>query len=380
MNIGRKILILVIIVLFSYIIYSLMQHRRSIISSIQEYKNKKIQIEGFGENDDPNKDAIAADIKSISNKILVQTDNDNKPIIYKNYDSSNDTMKIKDMFMKASYNSAFTGRYLSSEMVKFSLSQGCRFLDFEVDHSNSIIVVTCKNKDGTNKTVSGATNPAFLEVLKCTIDAAFNPNSGTKYPITNRTDPLFINIRCSQSTYDMKVYPLVLQKLMSDDYYKSYLDISNNSYFTDYNSNTSVQLPNKEINTLKNKAVILFCSTDDKSGTSQSTHSNYKYNISDAKTYANISPISSATNNTFTMVLSDPTYLDQIIQNPDVFTSVKNWGYNTTCISYYNYLKNAYLTQNERKYENIFTNFNYSFIKMDSLKSYITTNPLYIKP
>jgi hypothetical protein len=379
MNLVRKILILIIIVLFSYIIYSLMQYRRAIISGINEYKSKKMQIEGFTEDDDPNKDAIEADIKSISNKILVQIENDNKPIIYKNYDSTNDPKPIKDMFIKASYNSAFTGRYLSTKMVKFCLSQGCRFLDFEVEHNSDIVEVTCKNTAGsspTNKTVSGAKNPAFLDILQCTLDAAFRLNSGSKYPIPNTSDPLFINIRCSQSTYDSYVYPLVLQKLMSDDNYKSYLDCSGTN-FTDYNA-SSPPLQDKVISTLKNKAIILFCSTDNIDPTS--TKSNYSYNFTSAKTYSSIISNKPSQENSLTMVLSDPTYLDQIIPNPDVFTSIKDWGYNVTCISYYNYYKNAYLTQNERKYENMFIDFNYSFIPMSSLKSYISTHPLYVKP
>jgi hypothetical protein len=368
-----------------------------------------MQIEGFNtEDDDPNKDAIEADIKSISNKILVQIDNENKPIIYKNYDPTNDNKKIKDMFIKASYNSAFTGRYLSSKMVKFCLSQGCRFLDFEVDVSDSIVVVTCTNKNGINKTVTGAKNPAFLDVLQCTLDAAFRLNSGSKYPITNVNDPLFINIRCSQSKYDTNVYPLVLQKLMSDDNYKSYLDFTpavaykpaigtkpefgpsddieippdmpeyvaeipaSEAKLNNYNVS---QLENKPIKDVKNRAIILFCSTD-----TTSTNSNYSYIISDAKTYSSIVSKKNPPGNSLKMVLSDATYLDQIIPNPDVFTSIKDWGYNTTCISYYNYYKNAYLTQNERKYENMFIDFNYSFIPMDSLKSYISTHPLYVKP
>jgi hypothetical protein len=339
-----------------------------------------MQIEGFNtEDDDPNKDAIEADIKSISNKILVQIENENKPIIYKNYDSNHNNEKIKDMFIKASYNSAFTGRYLSSKMVKFCLSQGCRFLDFEVDVSDSIVVVTCTNKNGINKTVTGAKNPAFLDVLQCTLDAAFRLNSGSKYPITNVNDPLFINIRCSQSKYDTNVYPL-LQKLMSDDNYKSYLDFtSNTTNFTDYNG-SSQSLPDTQISALQNKAIILFCSTDNKSNSSTSTNSNYRYDIQNAKTYSSIVSYKPLPENSLTMVLSDATYLDQISSNPDVFTSVKDWGYNTTCISYYNYYKNAYLTQNERKYENMFIDFNYSFIPMSSLQSYISTHPLYVKP
>jgi hypothetical protein len=300
------------------------------------------------------------------------------------------------MFIKASYNSAFTGRYLSSKMVKFCLSQGCRFLDFEVDVSDSIVVVTCTNKNGINKTVTGAKNPAFLDVLQCTLDAAFRLNSGSKYPITNVNDPLFINIRCSQSTYNTNVYPLVLQKLMSDDNYKSYLDITPAVKYTPavaatettsavaeiqasdakLNNYTVSVLQDKPISTLKNEAIILFCSTD-----TISTNSNYSYlQLTTAKTYSSIVSNKPPQGNSLTMVLSDATYLDQIIPNPDVFTSIKDLGYNTTCISYYNYYKNAYLTQNERKYENMFINFNYSFIPMSSLQSYISTHPLYVKP
>jgi hypothetical protein len=163
---------------------------------------------------------------------------------------------------------------------------------------------------------------------------------------------------------------------MSDDNYKSYLDCSGIN-FINYDSNKP--LPDTQISTLQKKALILFCSTNE-----TSTNSNYSYKISDAasdaKTYSSIVSNKNPPGNSLTMVLSDATYLDQIIPNPDVFTSIKDLGYNTTCISYYNYYKNAYLTQNERKYENMFIDFNYSFIPMDSLKSYISTHPLYVKP
>ena len=84
MHIARKLLILAIIVLFSYIIYSLLQKRKAILSSVEDYykkKEKEKHLEGFG--DDPNYDAIMKDIKNISTKIIYQTDNDNKPVVYK---------------------------------------------------------------------------------------------------------------------------------------------------------------------------------------------------------------------------------------------------------------------------------------------------------
>jgi hypothetical protein len=377
MHIGRKLLILAIVLLFSYIIYSLLQKRREIKSSLQNYykeKEKQKHLEGFGEKDDPNYDAIMKDIKNISTKITYQIDNNNKPIVYKNYNTTTiDNKTLKDVFMKASYNSAFTGNYLSSEMVKFCLSQGCRFLDFEVDISNSKPYVFCKNNsDKTDKTKSGKPEAiSLLEVLKCTLNAAFNENSGSSYPITNINDPVFIHIRCNNTNYD-SVYNDVLKKLINDTYYNKYLNYSGANFINVY--------PNSDnLSSYKDKAIIIFCSTDD-SSISNSTYSNYKYNKSNAKTYTNITPTTPANSNKdFQIVVSDETALDEIKPNPDVFTSINDYGYQVTCISYSNYLKEAYLTQNERKYENMFIDFNYSYMLMSELKTYITSNPLYIK-
>ena len=369
MHIARKLLILAIVLLFSYIIYSLLQKRKAIISSIQQhYKEKEIRIEGFGEKDDPNYNAIMKDIKNISSKITYQIDNDNKPIIYKNYNTNtiqDGKTKIKDVFIKASYNSAFTGNYLTSEMVKFALSQGCRFLDYEVDISNGIPSVVCKNNDGTNKTKSGTPDAiSLLEVLKCTIDVGFNENSGSTYPVTNINDPIFIHIRCNNTDYD-KVYSDTLSKLAIDNYYKKYLVIDTNNKFLPVSSDDY-------LSTYKNKAIIIVCGDDADS----QNKCNYKYNKFDAKKYSDIKPPGMLLKN-FTIVLSNDTALDEIKPNPDVFTSVKDWGYQVTCITYSNYLKEAYLTQNERKYENMFIEFNYSYILMSELITYIGSNPLY---
>ena len=372
MHIGRKLLIFAVILLFSYIIYSLLQKRKAIISDIQKYyKEKEKSTEGFGEKDNPNYDAIMKDIKNISNKITYQIENENKPVVYKNYNTNSihdNKTKIKDVFIKASYDSAFTGNYLSSEMVKFCLSQGCRFLDFQVDISNGIPSVVCKNNDETNKTNSGTPDAiSLLEVLKCTIDAGFNENSGTNYPVTNINDPIFIHIRCNNNTYE-NVYTNVLTKLTNDNYYKNYLLWDNTNKFIIIDPNTS------NLSEYKNKAIIIVCGDDENTN----NKCNYKYSKTNSKFYSSIVPkkLSSDTNK-FQIILSDETSLYEIKSNPDVFTSIKDWGNQVTCISYSNYLKEAYLTQNERKYENMFIEFNYSYILMSDLKTYISTNPLY---
>jgi hypothetical protein len=374
MHIARKLLILAIIVLFSYIIYSLLQKRKAILSSVEDYykkKEKEKHLEGFGEKDDPNYDAIMKDIKNISTKIIYQTDNDNKPVVYKNYNTSSidNNKTLKDVFIKASYDSAFTGNYLSNEMIKFCLSQGCRFVDFEVDISNSIPSIVCKNNDKTNKTKSGTYDAiSLLEGLKCTLDAAFNENSGSNYPIRNVNDPLFIHIRCSDDNYN-NVYKNVLRKLADDNYYKNYLHLDSNNP-TKF---ISVDPTRDYLSSYKKKAIIIVCGDDAQSNNT----CNYKYDKSKAKKYSDIVRKTQPDFNIFQIVLSDSTELDTIKPNPDVFTSVKDRGYQVTCISYSNYLKEAYLTQNERKYENMFIDFNYSYMLMSDLSNYISNNPLY---
>lgn len=368
MYIGRKILIVAIILLFTYIIYSLLQSRKAIINNLQQYTSEKEKrSEGFAGKDDPNYDAIMKEIKNISDKIIFQIDNNNRAVVYKNYNANIDNRLVKTVFTKASYNSAFTGNYLSNEMIKFSLSQGCRFLDFEIDISN-IPLIVCKNSDGTHKTKSGSTSGiSFNEALKSTLDAAFSENSGTTYPVTNTKDPLFIHVRCSNDEYNI-VYDSVLKKLANDPHYKQFLLCDNDGKFN------TIDLNSAKMSELKNKAIIIFCNIDNTS--SLSNRFNYSYDIRNAKRYSSLTSTSEKPSNKFEIVLSDDTALDEMKANPDVFKSVKNYGYSVTCISYYNYFKQAYLTQNERKYENIFTDLNYSFIAMSDMKIYISSNPL----
>jgi hypothetical protein len=46
--------------------------------------------------------------------------------------SESQDMELMQYCIKGSVNSAYSGQYISDEMVKYVLSRGCRFLDFEV--------------------------------------------------------------------------------------------------------------------------------------------------------------------------------------------------------------------------------------------------------
>jgi hypothetical protein len=106
----------------------------------------------------------------------------------KNDDDSHKNYRLKDFFVKSSYNSAFTGNYMNTEMVKLLLNRGCRFLDFEIVNSRGTLYVTDSSiaSDRSKQiTLSDA-----LSVINRTL---------------TKGDPVFINLRLQNAksiTYD----------------------------------------------------------------------------------------------------------------------------------------------------------------------------------
>lgn len=99
------------------------------------------------------------------------------------YDRMNDdrehlNYKLKHYFIKASYDSAFTGTCMNTDMITFVLKRGCRYIDFEIDKIDSVLYV-CNNK------VSKDTSIPLSSAL-ATIKSYFSANA---------TDPIFVNLR-----------------------------------------------------------------------------------------------------------------------------------------------------------------------------------------
>jgi len=96
----------------------------------------------------------------------------------RNDDNNHRNYRLKDYFVKSSYNSAFTGNYMNTEMVKLLLNRGCRFLDFEVVNSRGTLYVT-------EKSIAS--------------DRSKQITLGKALGVINRTltkdDPVFINLR-----------------------------------------------------------------------------------------------------------------------------------------------------------------------------------------
>jgi hypothetical protein len=134
----KMILLFIILILFFYSIYRLMQKRQSLLmqreivmgSSLQN--NHSTQQPTIGSGSSLSKiegfsifgDAITNEINSCKN--------DSTPVGISNILSGNANLPLKEYVIKSSFNTAVTGLYLNLSMIRYVLSRGCRFLDFEV--------------------------------------------------------------------------------------------------------------------------------------------------------------------------------------------------------------------------------------------------------
>jgi hypothetical protein len=102
-----------------------------------------------------------------------------------NYDRLNDdddhlNYRLKHYFIKASYDSAFTGTCMNTKMIEFVLGRGCRYLDFEI-HS-----------EGTDLYVS---NGKVSKDDRIPLASALATIKSYSIPGKTITDPIFINLR-----------------------------------------------------------------------------------------------------------------------------------------------------------------------------------------
>ena len=113
----KKILILIIIILFSYIIWRLILKQYQIKDMIRQTQNK----EGFFGSGSP-EDELSS-IKNSTPITILSVDNTQ---------NGYDNIPINQFVIKASYNTVVTGLYTNLNMVQYVLSRGCRYLDFEI--------------------------------------------------------------------------------------------------------------------------------------------------------------------------------------------------------------------------------------------------------
>lgn len=111
--------------------------------------------------------------------------------------------------IKGSYNTAVSGLYVSTQMIKYVISRGCRFLDFEVyieeqgnkPNSPAVAIVAVSNSvrhtstnNNRNIQLDSINTIKLSNALNACLTSAFTSSKSPNY-----TDPLFIQLRINTS-------------------------------------------------------------------------------------------------------------------------------------------------------------------------------------
>ena len=115
---------------------------------------------------------------------------------------------IKDFCIKSSLNSAVSGNYVSTDMVKEVLSRGCRFLDFEVFYIKEDEVFSPRvamSTDYKYLTIDTENSIPLVHILNAISTNAFSQLA------PNNKDPIFIHLRIKSN--DDKIYDAVAKNI-----------------------------------------------------------------------------------------------------------------------------------------------------------------------
>ena len=339
MNLLRKLLILVIILLFSFIFYRLLNQRRKILLDIEHSKKTMEGLTSLSE-EDPLYKPITSEIsgKSLDNTVGLANAN-NCLIDYLD-------LPLNQFCIKGSANSAFSGKYISGNMVQYVLSRGCRFLDFQVfdlpttdDANTANIPYVGFSKDPNSfNSLDSANTMKFSDILNTVMASAFITNN-TGYIVTNPADPLFIHIRMNTEPSNMDN---LYKKIQSDISISS----TQNSSFT-----KDTITGNTLMTAIKNKVIFVFYNYN---SPYNATNSNYHNMTSGSNIlineYSHININQYKAKNTpkqngetttdktvFDMSIPDMaiTSSSSIPANPNIYSSIKNYGIQVNLMQYY---------------------------------------------
>lgn len=171
----RLLWIFLVILIFSGILWLLLQERKK-IHAIGEGSDHNIQ-EGL---------TLSSTATAQTNELNLMKTSDNGPGITTYNVQSIGDFALKELCIKSSYNSAYSGAYMNLDVVKYLLSRGVRLLDFEVYYMNQTVVVAYSD-DGT--TVLSKNTLPLSEVFDCILANGFSA------PSPNLGDPLFVQLR-----------------------------------------------------------------------------------------------------------------------------------------------------------------------------------------
>lgn len=196
MNIAKKILILIIILLFTYILWRLIGRRQLLLRLLESSESKEgfsIPIPSF--NIFTTQESELATITKQNPPCLIQNINTESPIY---------NLPLKEWCIKSSYNTALTGRYVNLDMIKYVLSRGCRFIDFEI-YSIKGLPHVAVSTDPNYITLDTVNSLTLDDCLATVVSNAFAS------PSPNISDPLFIHLRVKSK--DSLIYKAIAKSI-----------------------------------------------------------------------------------------------------------------------------------------------------------------------
>jgi hypothetical protein len=167
MSLLRKMLIFIVLLFFGVLIVKLLTKRMRILNeNFEVFATKDGEMSTYKINTDPPKNTVGT---------------------ITNFNSKN-RLPLKEYCVMSSRNTARTGSYVNTEMIKYVLSRGCRMLDFEIYEFDGAPYVAYSS-DTRNRYIETKNKILLDDALKTVAQFAFAA------PSPNPNDPLFVQFR-----------------------------------------------------------------------------------------------------------------------------------------------------------------------------------------
>jgi hypothetical protein len=182
MKFYRKLLILFVIILTILLVLRFVQKRVNILKKSNNIS--PLYLESF---------SLFSSNTAETEAAVIQKQLESIPPGIVNISAAAAELPLNQYFIKGSANSAYSGSFVSTNMLKVVLSRGCRFLDFQIFVSkdvktgDTIAVVGVRLPDGT----ASKNQIPLVDVLKTILVSGMNTDS------PNTKDPLFVQFRIS---------------------------------------------------------------------------------------------------------------------------------------------------------------------------------------
>lgn len=343
----KKILITAIVIIFSYCIYRLIKKRNALLRQMVDAPID----EGF---------TLWSNTSAMAIELTQVQDFSTSPGIS---NVGNADLPLKEYVIKSSYNSASTGSYVNLDMIKYVLSRGCRFLDFEIFSFDNKPYVAF-SADNVFSNIDSKNKILLSDALSVVMTNAFVS------PSPNPKDPLFIHLRI---------------KTLNNNLYRSISNVIKSTIGPKLN--TCDVTTDTKLSELLGKIILVIdkktspdykkyssCSTNDNNCTDLSTEVNLEsggdymriYKYSELLNLSIIPPYIYNDNTTdirtLRLVIPD---VGTNIENPSIYEFVVDYG--AQMVTYPFYVKD----NNLANYERVFRDNNAAFVTISTIVPYL---------